>query len=152
MLDLSNAFSGFSVDDIPAAQRFYGDVLGLDVTESNDILTLHLAGGRDVIVYPKGEAHTPASFTILNFPPVTDVPAAVAELRSRGRRVREVRGHTGADGRRLRVPRWRPADRLVHRPGGQRPVGHRRLSPPALVAAWQLDRRPVPTTSPGANH
>lgn len=83
MLDLSNAFSGFSVDDIPAAQRFYGEVLGLDVAEANGLLTLHLAGGRDVIVYPKGEAHTPASFTILNFS-VPDVPAAVAELRSRG--------------------------------------------------------------------
>jgi catechol 2,3-dioxygenase-like lactoylglutathione lyase family enzyme len=83
MVDLSNAFSGFSVDDIPAAQRFYGEVLGLDVTEANGMLTLHLAGGRDVIVYPKGEAHTPASFTILNFS-VPDVPAAVAELRGRG--------------------------------------------------------------------
>jgi catechol 2,3-dioxygenase-like lactoylglutathione lyase family enzyme len=83
MLDLSNAFSGFSVDDVPAARRFYGEVLGLDVTEANGMLTLHLAGGRDVIVYPKGEAHTPASFTILNFP-VPDVAAAVAELRGRG--------------------------------------------------------------------
>ena len=83
MLDLSNAFSGFSVDDVPAAQRFYGETLGLDVTEANGMLTLHLAGGREVIVYPKGEAHTPASFTILNFP-VPDVPAAVAELRGRG--------------------------------------------------------------------
>jgi len=83
MVDLSNAFSGFSVDDVPAAQRFYGEVLGLHVTEANGILTLHLAGGRDVIVYPKGEAHTPASFTILNFS-VPDVPAAVAELRGRG--------------------------------------------------------------------
>jgi len=83
MLDLSNAFSGFSVDDVPAAQRFYGETLGLDVTEAHGMLTLHLAGGREVIVYPKGEAHTPASFTILNFP-VPDVPAAVAELRGRG--------------------------------------------------------------------
>jgi catechol 2,3-dioxygenase-like lactoylglutathione lyase family enzyme len=83
MLDLSNAFSGFSVDDIPAAQRFYGEMLGLDVTEANGMLTLHLAGGRDVIVYPKGDAHSAASFTILNFP-VPDVAGAVAELRSRG--------------------------------------------------------------------
>ena len=85
MLESSHAFSGFSVDDIPAAKAFYADTLGLRVTEENGMLTLHLAGDggdRPVVIYPKPD-HTPASFTILNFP-VDDVEAAVDELTSRG--------------------------------------------------------------------
>ncbi|MPV36189.1 VOC family protein [Georgenia subflava] len=81
----STAYSGFSVDDAASAREFYSKVLGLEVTDGamDGILTLHLPGGADVLVYAKGDAHTPASFTILNFP-VGDVEAAVAELRSRG--------------------------------------------------------------------
>ncbi|WP_320670201.1 VOC family protein [Patulibacter defluvii] len=80
----SPAFGGFSVDDTDAAARFYRDVLGLRVTGPNEmgIVTLHLAGGRDVIAYPKPN-HQPATFTILNFP-VDDVDAAVDELTARG--------------------------------------------------------------------
>lgn len=77
------AFSGFSVDDIPAARRFYSEVLGLAVREENGMLFLDIEGGNPVLVYPKGEAHRPASFTILNFP-VPDVDAAVDELDDRG--------------------------------------------------------------------
>lgn len=91
MLDLSHGFSGFSVADVPAARAFYADVLGLDAEERDGMLVLHLAGGRDVLAYPKGEAHAPASFTILNFP-VPDVPAAVAELRGRGVRFERYEG------------------------------------------------------------
>jgi predicted enzyme related to lactoylglutathione lyase len=77
------AFSGFSVDDIPAAQAFYGDTLGIDVEEMpNGLLTLHLAGGRDTIVYPKPD-HRPAVFTILNFN-VQDIERAVEELNAKG--------------------------------------------------------------------
>ena len=83
MLGDSKAFSGFSVHDIESARAFYTDVLGLQVTEQNEILTLHLGGGTDVIAYPKGDAHTPASFTVLNFP-VTDVPGTVRALTDRG--------------------------------------------------------------------
>ena len=82
MADLSKAFSGFSTDDIPAARAFYADALGLEVTEENGMLFLHL-DGHDVLVYPKGPAHTPAAYTVLNFP-VEDVPGTVAELRERG--------------------------------------------------------------------
>src|SRR3954452_8134615 len=57
MLGDSKAFSGFSVHDIESARSFYTDVLGLQVTEQNEILTLHLGGGTDVIAYPKGDAH-----------------------------------------------------------------------------------------------
>ena len=64
------------------AKAFYGETLGLDVTEANGMLTLHIAGGTNIIVYPKPN-HTPATFTILNFP-VDDVDKAVDELTSRG--------------------------------------------------------------------
>ena len=83
MLGDSRAFSGFSVDDVPSAQKFYGETLGLSTSESNGILTLHLGGDRDTIAYPKGSAHVPATFTILNFP-VSDIEAAVDELTGRG--------------------------------------------------------------------
>ncbi|MET1006534.1 MAG: VOC family protein [Propionibacteriaceae bacterium] len=76
------AFSGFSVGDIPAARAFYADTLGLSVSESNGMLTLHIAGGRDTLVYPKRD-HVPATFTILNFP-VDDIDTAVEALVARG--------------------------------------------------------------------
>lgn len=82
MLRASNAFSGFSVNDVPAAMKFYGDTLGLKVSEEHGIMTLHLANGAKVIAYPK-ENHEPASFTILNFP-VPDVDKAVDALVRRG--------------------------------------------------------------------
>jgi catechol 2,3-dioxygenase-like lactoylglutathione lyase family enzyme len=78
MLENSKAFSGFAVDDVAAAKTFYGDTLGLKVSEHNGLLTLHLAGDRDTIVYPKPD-HVPAMYTILNFP-VDDIDAAVDEL------------------------------------------------------------------------
>jgi predicted enzyme related to lactoylglutathione lyase/catechol 2,3-dioxygenase-like lactoylglutathione lyase family enzyme len=76
------AFSGFSVDDLAVAREFYAGALGLDVSDADGLLTLHLPGGRDVLIYPKPN-HTPATFTILNFP-VPDIDAAVADLVSRG--------------------------------------------------------------------
>jgi catechol 2,3-dioxygenase-like lactoylglutathione lyase family enzyme len=82
----SAAFSGFSVDDLEAARTFYEDVLGLRttvLTEMPGLLNLHLAGGRDVLVYAKGPGHSAATYTVLNFP-VPDVDAAVAELTARG--------------------------------------------------------------------
>jgi catechol 2,3-dioxygenase-like lactoylglutathione lyase family enzyme len=82
MFRSTNAFSGFSVDDVSRAQEFYGETLGLEVSEAGGILTLHLATGGKVIAYPKPN-HTPASFTILNFP-VDDIERAVDELTRRG--------------------------------------------------------------------
>ena len=78
----TKAFSGFSVNDVPAARRFYEGTLGLKVSEDNGLLKLHLAGDRDVIAYPKDD-HVPATFTILNFP-VEDIEEAVDELAERG--------------------------------------------------------------------
>ena len=82
MFGTTKAFSGFSVDDIDAARKFYGETLGLRVSEENGLLFLHIAGDRDTLVYPK-EDHTPATYTILNFP-VDDIEAAVDELGRRG--------------------------------------------------------------------
>ena len=78
----TKAFSGFAVNDVDEARRFYGDTLGISTSEDNGLMTLHIAGDRDVLVYPKPD-HTPATFTILNFP-VDDIDAAVDELTERG--------------------------------------------------------------------
>jgi catechol 2,3-dioxygenase-like lactoylglutathione lyase family enzyme len=78
----TQAFSGFAVPDIEQAKEFYGSTLGLNVTEENGLLTLHLAGGRDTLIYPKPD-HQPANYTILNFQ-VDDVEQAVDELKARG--------------------------------------------------------------------
>jgi len=82
MFENTKAFSGFSVDDLEAAKKFYGEVLGLKTSGRYGLLTLHLAGGRDTLVYPKPD-HAPATYTILNFA-VDDIDAAVDELISRG--------------------------------------------------------------------
>jgi catechol 2,3-dioxygenase-like lactoylglutathione lyase family enzyme len=82
MFTTTKAFSGFSVDDISAARRFYSETLGLKVSEEHGLLALHIAGGWTILVYPK-PGHTPASFTILNFP-VDDIDRAVDELTQRG--------------------------------------------------------------------
>lgn len=99
----TKAFSGFSVDDIEAAKKFYGETLGLRITEIPAGLTLELAGDRPVLVYPKPN-HTPAAFTILNFP-VPDIEAAVDELTSRGVRFE-------------RYPGMDQDDKGIHRGGG----------------------------------
>jgi catechol 2,3-dioxygenase-like lactoylglutathione lyase family enzyme len=82
MFENTKAFSGFSVDDVPEAKRFYSETLGLNVSEAYGMLHLHIADGGDILVYPKTN-HTPASFTILNFP-VDDIDRAVDQLAERG--------------------------------------------------------------------
>ena len=82
MLKHSKGFSGFSAGNIQTAKKFYSETLGLDVTESHGLLTLRLAGGNNVLIYPKPN-HVPATFTVLNFP-VKDVELAVDELTKRG--------------------------------------------------------------------
>jgi catechol 2,3-dioxygenase-like lactoylglutathione lyase family enzyme len=79
----TKAFSGFSVDNLAKARDFYGDILGLDVKQDDMGLTLHLGTGADVFVYPKGDQHQPASFTILNFL-VDDIDKAVEDLKAKG--------------------------------------------------------------------
>ena len=83
-MDFKNtkAFSSFSVKDLNEAKRFYGQTLGLEVSESNEGLILQTKGGIDVFIYPKPD-HTPATFTVLNFV-VGDVDRAVDELTKMG--------------------------------------------------------------------
>jgi catechol 2,3-dioxygenase-like lactoylglutathione lyase family enzyme len=83
-MDFKNtkAFSSFSVKDLNEAKRFYGQTLGLEVSESDEGLILQTKGGIDVFIYPKLD-HTPATFTVLNFV-VDDVDRAVDELTKMG--------------------------------------------------------------------
>ena len=78
----TKAFSGFAVDDLEAARAFYEETLGLKTSEQYDLLTLHLAGDRDTLVYPKPD-FVPATYTILNFP-VDDIDEVVDQLAARG--------------------------------------------------------------------
>ncbi|HWL50279.1 MAG TPA: VOC family protein [Acidimicrobiia bacterium] len=82
MFENTKAFSGFSVDDLDRARQFYEGTLGLRVTDENGLLGLHIDGGGDILVYPKPD-HTPATFTVLNFP-VDDIDRAVDDLTGSG--------------------------------------------------------------------
>jgi predicted enzyme related to lactoylglutathione lyase len=83
MFTSSKAFGGFSVDDISRAKQFYGDTLGLKISDDDmGFINLHLESGGTVMVYPK-DNHVPATFTILNFA-VDDVVSAVDDLNARG--------------------------------------------------------------------
>ena len=82
MFATTNAFSGFAVNNVDKARKFYGETLGVKASVEHGLMTLHLAGGRDTLVYPKPD-HTPATYTILNFP-VDDIDTAVDELAARG--------------------------------------------------------------------
>jgi catechol 2,3-dioxygenase-like lactoylglutathione lyase family enzyme len=82
MLTDSEAYSGFAVDDLEKAKEFYGDTLGMNVSENDAGLSLKIAGSRDILIYPKPD-HSPAPFTILNFP-VDDVDSAVETLTGKG--------------------------------------------------------------------
>jgi predicted enzyme related to lactoylglutathione lyase len=85
------AFSGFAVDDLDRAREFYSDTLGVRVSdEEMGILTLHLAGDRATMVYPKPD-FMPATYTILNFQ-VDDIDTAVDELSGRGVRFERYEG------------------------------------------------------------
>ena len=87
------------------------------------MLTLHLAGGGRVLVYPK-EGHEPATFTVLNLP-VDDIDAAVDELAAAGVTFERYEGMPHDDKGIVRPPKpgVRPADRLVQGPGRQHPLG-----------------------------
>ena len=81
MFGTSPAFASFAVDDIDAARTFYSETLGLTVEElpmPGGLLSLRLAGGGNVMIYPKPD-YTPATFTVLSFP-VDDVDKAVDRL------------------------------------------------------------------------
>jgi predicted enzyme related to lactoylglutathione lyase len=81
MFKEAKSFSSFSVNDLQEAKEFYGEKLGLDVSQTPEGLELHTEDNV-VFLYPKPN-HTPASFTVLNFS-VDDIEAAVDELNSLG--------------------------------------------------------------------
>ncbi|HEX6679143.1 MAG TPA: VOC family protein [Gaiellaceae bacterium] len=89
------AFSGFSVDDLERAKAFYGETLGLHVSEENGLLTLKLGSDADVLVYPKAN-HEPATFTILNFR-VENIEQAVDELTAAGVQFEHYEGELATD-------------------------------------------------------
>lgn len=78
----AKTFSAFAVDDLAEARKFYGETVGVRVSERHGLLTLHLDGGCDARVYAK-PGHTPAAHTVLMFQ-VDDIEAAVGELIKRG--------------------------------------------------------------------
>ena len=78
----TKAFSSFSVDNLEEAKKFYGQTLGVEVSESEEGLNLQIKGGNDVFIYPKPD-HVPATFTVLNFV-VDDVNRTVDELSKLG--------------------------------------------------------------------
>jgi catechol 2,3-dioxygenase-like lactoylglutathione lyase family enzyme len=82
MFKNTKAFGSFSANDLEKEKEFYQNVLGLEVGENHGLLELHLADGHNILIYPKSN-HTPATFTVLNFP-VEDVEKAVDELTQRG--------------------------------------------------------------------
>lgn len=90
------AFSGFSVNDLATAKKFYGETLGISIKEIPEGLILQIAGGNGTFIYPKPD-HTPATFTILNFP-VDDIDQAVEALKSKGIVFEHYEGMTDADG------------------------------------------------------
>ena len=90
MFENTKAFSGFAVDDLEQARQFYTGTLGIPTSEQHGLMTLHLAGGRDTLIYPKA-GHTPATYTILNFP-VDYIDKAVDELTARGVRFERYEG------------------------------------------------------------
>jgi predicted enzyme related to lactoylglutathione lyase len=85
MFENTKAYSGFAVDDLQKAHEFYGETLGLKTTvldEENGLMSLHLAGDRDTLIYQKPD-FIPATYTILNFR-VDDIDQAVDGLAARG--------------------------------------------------------------------
>lgn len=82
MFEYIKVLTSFSVDDVSKARRFYGETLGLKVSEESGALLLHLSGGTDTLIYPKPD-HIPASYTLLNFM-VAEIDTAVDDLAAQG--------------------------------------------------------------------
>lgn len=96
MFKNTKAFSSFSLDDLTKARAFYGETLGLDITEQEGMgLQLRLATGGKVFIYPK-ENHEPATFTVLNLP-VDDIDQAVDYLIKQGVRFEQYSGRMQTD-------------------------------------------------------
>jgi|SRR6185369_6808945 catechol-2,3-dioxygenase len=95
MFKVTKAFSTFSVNDLRKAKEFYGNTLGLDISENTEGLELRIPGGNNIFVYPKSN-HVPATFTVLNFP-VNDVDESVDDLTKRGVKFEHYEGELKTD-------------------------------------------------------
>jgi predicted enzyme related to lactoylglutathione lyase len=95
MVSAKNAFSGFSVNDIDVAKKFYGETLGIEVETVPAGLMLRIGPG--ILVYPKGDAHVPATYTMINFR-VDDIEKAISELESKGVAFEHYKGMTDEKG------------------------------------------------------
>lgn len=95
MFKETKAFSSFSVNDVQKAKEFYSQTLGLEVSDEMGGLSLHMAGSTAIFVYIKPN-HTPATFTVLNFP-VDDIEQAVEALTKLGVRFEHYEGDTKTD-------------------------------------------------------
>ena len=95
MVSAKNAFSGFSVNDLDAAKQFYGETLGVEVETVPSGLMLKI--GQGILVYPKGDAHVPATYTMPNFR-VDDIEKAVAGLVAKGVVFEHYKGMTDEKG------------------------------------------------------
>ena len=96
MFKHSNAFSGFSVDDLQKAKEFYSETLGLTVVDNPmGLIELQIDDATRIIVYPKPN-HIPATFTILNFP-VDNIDETVDKLTSLGVRFEQYDGNIRTD-------------------------------------------------------
>ena len=110
----TKAFSGFAVDDLQKAREFYGETLGLKTSEEHGLMTLHLAGDRPTLVYPKPD-HPPATYTVLNFPvddidrPSTSWPGAACASSATTASSKTRRASPAARGRTSPGSRTRPA-------------------------------------------
>src|SRR5262249_12703697 len=95
MFKNTKAFTSFSVNDLAKTKDFYSKTLGLNVTEDDMGLTLHLATGAEIFIYLK-ENHVPATYTILNFP-VANIDQAVDELTAKGIKFEQYTGEIKTD-------------------------------------------------------
>ena len=102
MFEYTKVLTSFSVDDVPKARKFYGETLGLKVSEQSGALLLHLSDGNETLIYSKLD-HIPASFTLLNFV-VADIEEAVDQLVAQGVRFLRYDGFGADDKGIVRTP------------------------------------------------
>ena len=96
MFKNTKAFSGFSVDDIHKAKKFYSETLSLNVQDNPmGLIELSIEGNNNIIIYPKPN-HQPATYTILNFP-VKNIDEAVDKLTSLGVKFEQYTGDIQTD-------------------------------------------------------
>jgi len=120
MFHHAKPFSGFSVNNLDQARRFYHDTLGVEIDDTPmGMLQLKIDEDTKVFVYEKRD-HAPATFTILNFP-VDNIEQAVDELTDKGVRFESYNEgdiKTNEKGIARPAGRWRPKIAWFKDPAG----------------------------------